>query len=356
MAPAAGAIVAWAVEVGLDEREEADLLAGYCERLIAAGVPLWRVSTGADTLHPLIEAQGHRWRAGEEIREEFFARDGPPEHEEEWLRSPWRWMVENGEERLRRRLEGRRGHQRVPAARRTRGRGRDRLLVAAGALRRARGYSGETRGLAASSSRRARRRGFAADDLALIEATLPAFALACKSSMGAGDRAHAGHHLSRSRRGGARAARRDQARPRQHGAQGAVVQRPHRLHADRRHPAARAAARPAQRLRRLPRRGGPRPRRRGPEVHGRRHPRGVRRCGRPQGMRARASTPPQAASVAMDGSVNRRALGAPTCRSPASRSRCTPARSSTATSAAREQLDFTVIGPDGQRGQPGSRR
>ena len=79
MADAAEDIVGWIVGVGLNGLSQADLLAGYCERLGEAGVPLWRASIGADTLHPLIDAQGHRWLAGEGVHEEFYA---PGEHAE----------------------------------------------------------------------------------------------------------------------------------------------------------------------------------------------------------------------------------------------------------------------------------
>jgi adenylate cyclase len=78
MTDAAEKIVAWAVRVGLDGVDQADLMAGYCERLVEAGVPLWRASIGADTLHPLIVAQGHRWLAGEGVLEEFYGRDASP--------------------------------------------------------------------------------------------------------------------------------------------------------------------------------------------------------------------------------------------------------------------------------------
>ena len=97
-------IVAWTVRVGLDEVDQAELMAGYCERLFEAGVPIWRASIGADTLHPLIVAQGHRWLPGEGVHEEFFPRASTPEGEEQWLRSPWRWMIEGGEQQMRRRL------------------------------------------------------------------------------------------------------------------------------------------------------------------------------------------------------------------------------------------------------------
>lgn len=104
MKSSAEKIVAWVVDVGLNGRGPAELMTGYCERLVEAGVPLWRASIGADTLHPLIEAQGHRWLAGEGVREEFYVRASTPEREQEWRQSPWYWMLENGERQMRRRL------------------------------------------------------------------------------------------------------------------------------------------------------------------------------------------------------------------------------------------------------------
>jgi len=93
MAGAVRDIVEWTVSAGLDELGQSDLMAGYCERLVEARVPLWRASIGADTLHPLIDAQGHRWLAGEGVREEFIFRSSAPAREDEWRRSPWYRMV-----------------------------------------------------------------------------------------------------------------------------------------------------------------------------------------------------------------------------------------------------------------------
>src|ERR671910_2406976 len=104
MADVAEDIVGWTVSVGLHGLDQAELMAGYGDRLVEAGVPLWRASIGADTLHPLIDAQGHRWLAGEGVREEFYARASTPEREEEWRQSPWYWMIETRERQMRRRL------------------------------------------------------------------------------------------------------------------------------------------------------------------------------------------------------------------------------------------------------------
>jgi adenylate cyclase len=91
-------------------------------------------------------------------------------------------MIENGAEEFRRRLATGEGTNEFPLLA---------GLAAEGATdywsRMVRfgehGYIGETRGLAASFATRAPK-GFDEADLALIEATLPSFALACKASMG----------------------------------------------------------------------------------------------------------------------------------------------------------------------------
>ncbi len=184
MAGAAEDIIAWAVSSGLEGLDQAELIAGYCELLVEAGVPLWRASIGADTLHPLIVAQGHRWLAGEGVREEFFARARDPEGEKEWRESPWFRLIESGERQMRRRLARGEGTNELP-------------LLAALAAQGGTDYwarvvpfgngdhLGAVHGLASSWTTRAER-GFAALDLALIEATLPALALAFKASIAAG--------------------------------------------------------------------------------------------------------------------------------------------------------------------------
>jgi hypothetical protein len=51
MADRAEDIAGWIVTAALDGLSQADLMAGYCDRLTLAGVPLWRAS---------IEAAGSR--------------------------------------------------------------------------------------------------------------------------------------------------------------------------------------------------------------------------------------------------------------------------------------------------------
>jgi adenylate cyclase len=181
MAGPAEGIVPWALSVGLDGVDQAELLAGYCERLVAAGIPLWRASIGADTLHPLIGAQGHRWLAGEGVREDFYVRTTTPEGEKAWRESPWYRLVEQGERQMRRRLAQGEGTNEFPLLAELAAQGGTDYwtrLVGFGE----RGRIGDTRGLAISVATR-EPGGFAERDLALIEATLPAFALAFKATM-----------------------------------------------------------------------------------------------------------------------------------------------------------------------------
>jgi adenylate cyclase len=180
MATPAEDIVAWTVRVGLEELDQAELMAGYCERLVAAGVPIWRASIGANTLHPLIVAQGHRWMPGEGVREEFFPRASTPEGEEQWLQSPWRRLIESGEQQMRRRLAVGEGTNEFPLLAGLAAQGGTDYwtrIVPFGN----RGGIPEGQGLATSWTTRDAA-GFAEADLALIDATLPALALAYKAT------------------------------------------------------------------------------------------------------------------------------------------------------------------------------
>ncbi|MEZ5935385.1 MAG: hypothetical protein R3F54_26405 [Alphaproteobacteria bacterium] len=104
----------WLIHAGLDGLDQAHLVAGYCERLVETGLPIWRASVGADTLHPLIDAQGHRWVAGEGVLEEFFPRVTTPERLELWHRSPWYWMIEEDRDAMRHRLSDGEGCEQFP--------------------------------------------------------------------------------------------------------------------------------------------------------------------------------------------------------------------------------------------------
>lgn len=177
-----GEIVAWTIERGLEGTSQADLVAGYCERLVDAGLPLWRAAMGSDTLHPTISVQGHHWLSEDGLHEEFYPREASPERDAEWQDSPWHRMIENGESHMRRRLMLGEGTNEFPllAGLAERG-GTDYWARIVPFGERAR--LGEASGLAMSWTTRLAS-GFAEHDIRLIEATVPAFALAFKATMG----------------------------------------------------------------------------------------------------------------------------------------------------------------------------
>src|SRR5690606_17021418 len=136
---------------------------------------------GADTLDPLIAAEGHRWLAGEGVEDQFYARASSPEAEREWLQSPWHWLIESGQQEMRRRLAAGEGTAEFPLLAGLAAQGGTDYwsrIVAFG-LRRT---IGETRGVASSWTTRAPG-GFAAHHLALIDATSLAVALAFTATM-----------------------------------------------------------------------------------------------------------------------------------------------------------------------------
>ena len=99
---------AWVTAAGLAGAAEPDLLRGFCERAVAAGLPLARALVLVDTLHPVHEGRVFRWR-----------RDPPPDERTvveygrtseggataaSWRRSPFFHLLETGGSALRRRL------------------------------------------------------------------------------------------------------------------------------------------------------------------------------------------------------------------------------------------------------------
>jgi adenylate cyclase len=110
-ADALGTIGEWLIGEGLVGAEEEALVAGLAERLVAAGLPVVRVSTASDLLHPTLGARGFVWARGEGVaRENFARRDGRSEHLDVWLTSPFYHLVQSNSGELRRPLGA--GHRR----------------------------------------------------------------------------------------------------------------------------------------------------------------------------------------------------------------------------------------------------
>jgi adenylate cyclase len=99
-------IAAWVTRAGLIGRSETELMAGFCRRLIAAGIPLAQAVVILDTLHPVYEGRAFRWRADrlDEAEAIDYGRTSEGEAAENWRRSAFFHLLSTGGEALRVRL------------------------------------------------------------------------------------------------------------------------------------------------------------------------------------------------------------------------------------------------------------
>lgn len=107
----------WLVQAGLTGMPEDQILFGFCDRAVAAGIPLARVMVFIDTLHPVHEGRLFRWGFGptESILLDYgrttpdpLAPPGSDENNkgaERWRSSPFYKMMQTGDSFLRRRLD-----------------------------------------------------------------------------------------------------------------------------------------------------------------------------------------------------------------------------------------------------------
>ena len=95
----------WITKAGLAGRPETEMMAGYCERLRAAGIPLAGGVVVIDTLHPLYEGHAMRWRLNQDETQRIeYGRTNQGEAAESYRRSTFYHLVQTGESHLRRRL------------------------------------------------------------------------------------------------------------------------------------------------------------------------------------------------------------------------------------------------------------
>jgi adenylate cyclase len=95
----------WLTEQSIAGVSEAEIVGGFCERLLQAGVPLARAIVLIDTLHPIYEGRAFRWNRGTaqaEVLEYGRTREGA--NAEGWRRSPLYYMVQTDQSVLRRHL------------------------------------------------------------------------------------------------------------------------------------------------------------------------------------------------------------------------------------------------------------
>ncbi|RXH03046.1 adenylate/guanylate cyclase domain-containing protein [Bradyrhizobium zhanjiangense] len=86
----------WLIGGAWSSLEPAEMIADFCERLVAAGLPLWRFGIFIRTLHPEIFGRNFIWRQGAEVEigsVNFEILETP-----EFARSPLRIVFEQGVE------------------------------------------------------------------------------------------------------------------------------------------------------------------------------------------------------------------------------------------------------------------
>jgi adenylate cyclase len=98
-----GRIDRWILTEGPQINSHVELIDELCWRLLGDGVPLWRATLYAGTLHPLIRGVGARWLRDQNVIEDFRILHGSAESEE-YLHSPIRATIERGAP-FRRRLD-----------------------------------------------------------------------------------------------------------------------------------------------------------------------------------------------------------------------------------------------------------
>ena len=111
------ALSAWLTQAGLAGTSESHIVSGFCDRCVAAGLPLDRAVVFIDTLHPVHEGRLFRWGHGPDesalleygrTSPEALAASGSDPEEvaaaERWRRSPFYRMLQTGNSLLRLRL------------------------------------------------------------------------------------------------------------------------------------------------------------------------------------------------------------------------------------------------------------
>jgi adenylate cyclase len=113
------ALSAWLAKAGLRGEPEAALVSGFCERVVAAGLPIDRALAFIDTLHPVYEGRLVRWGydPSQPVVQEYGRTSLPGgvsdlhlsggerlEAVARWRASPFFRMLQTGESLLRRRV------------------------------------------------------------------------------------------------------------------------------------------------------------------------------------------------------------------------------------------------------------
>src|ERR1700752_1511540 len=97
---------AWLTQAGLAGESENAVVDGFCERCVAAGLPVGRAHVFIDTLHPVHEGRLFRWgqsatesavtEYGRTVPVQAIGPDIPTDVEaaDRWRKSPFFWLLQ----------------------------------------------------------------------------------------------------------------------------------------------------------------------------------------------------------------------------------------------------------------------
>jgi len=100
------ALTAWLAKAGLSGEPEDSLVSGFCDRAVAAGLPIGRAQVFIDTLHPVYEGRLVRWgyAPSRPVVQEYgrtgSATDASAGDIARWRASPFFYMLQSGENML----------------------------------------------------------------------------------------------------------------------------------------------------------------------------------------------------------------------------------------------------------------
>ncbi len=178
-------ISAWLVKEGVRGATQVALLQGFCERLVAVGIPLQRAHAAQRALHPVFGAVGFDWhRDGGCTTREDYARVSEPL--ERWLKSPFHYMLQKGMSELRERLIDGNEPSRFPVLEEFRAKGATDYFASAMSFGQVTIGSGidpddPPEGMISSWTSDAPK-GFSDSDIGAIKGLLPVLGLALKSA------------------------------------------------------------------------------------------------------------------------------------------------------------------------------
>ncbi len=182
---------AWLTQAGLGGTSEADILSGFCERCVAAGLAISRGAVFVDTLHPVHEGRLVRWGGGpDEAAQVEYGRTDPDalaasgfnpqdvEIAERWRHSVFYRMLQSGDTLVRYRLNAATSDELSSMQAWMTTRMTDYIAIITRFA--AEGVIGELDAVYSAWSTSATE-GFSDDDIAALQRIVPSLALAIKS-------------------------------------------------------------------------------------------------------------------------------------------------------------------------------